>query len=118
VVLYVVPEHLPGEFSQIGLILREKQLVEQAREALPAFCRSNFPADCTWEDRVETGFPPWTICNVARELPANLIVISSHGHSGLKRVLLGSVAERVAQHAPCAVLVVRNASSPADPGFS
>ena len=37
----------------------------------------------------------------------DLVVMGTHGRTGLKRVLIGSVAERVVRHAPCAVLVVR-----------
>ncbi len=45
----------------------------------------------------------------ARDEKSDLIVIGTHGRSGLKHVLIGSVAERVVRHAPCAVLVVRDA---------
>lgn len=45
--------------------------------------------------------------NAAKEWPADLIVIGSHGRGGVKRALLGSVAEGVMRHAPCPVLVVR-----------
>jgi nucleotide-binding universal stress UspA family protein len=44
---------------------------------------------------------------MARESNFDLIILSTHGHTGLKHVLLGSVAEDVVQHAPCPVLVVR-----------
>lgn len=47
------------------------------------------------------------ICRLAEEIGAQLIVISTHGRTGLKRVFLGSTTERVVQHAPCPVLVVR-----------
>jgi universal stress protein A len=47
------------------------------------------------------------ITSVARSLKADLIVISTHGRTGLTHALLGSTAERVVQHAPCPVLVVR-----------
>lgn len=43
----------------------------------------------------------------AREPPYDLIVVGTHGTSGIKHVLLGSVAERVLRHAPCPVLAVR-----------
>jgi nucleotide-binding universal stress UspA family protein len=45
--------------------------------------------------------------NAAKEWPADVIVIGSHGRAGVTRVLLGSVAEAVMRHAPCPVLVVR-----------
>jgi nucleotide-binding universal stress UspA family protein len=44
---------------------------------------------------------------VAKTVNADVIVISTHGRTGLKHVLLGSVAEHVIRHAPCPVLVVR-----------
>lgn len=49
------------------------------------------------------------ICKAARELRSDLVIIATHGHTGLKHVLLGSTAERVVRHAPCPVLVVREA---------
>lgn len=47
------------------------------------------------------------ICALAQELAADVIVLASHGRSGLGRVLLGSVAESVLRHAPVPTLVVR-----------
>lgn len=47
------------------------------------------------------------VCRLAEKLPADLIVIPTHGRTGLKHVFLGSTAERVVQHAPCPVLVTR-----------
>jgi len=47
-----------------------------------------------------------SICDAAREQHADLIVMGTHGATGLTRVVLGSTAERVVQHASCAVLVV------------
>ena len=47
------------------------------------------------------------ICRVAQNIPADLIVMPTHGRTGLKHVFLGSTAERVVQHSPCPVFVVR-----------
>jgi len=47
------------------------------------------------------------IANTARNLQTDLIIISTHGYTGLKHALLGSTTERVVRHAPCPVLVVR-----------
>ena len=47
------------------------------------------------------------IIRLAREIDADLIVLSTRGHSGLKHLLLGSTAERVVRNAPCPVLVAR-----------
>lgn len=55
-----------------------------------------------------TGAPAFDdICRLARELPADLIVMPTHGRTGLKHVFLGSTAERIVQHSPCPVLVLR-----------
>jgi len=57
--------------------------------------------------RAMGGVPFEEIANVAREEHAEMIVIGTHGRSGLNRVLLGSVAEHVIRLAPCPVLTVR-----------
>lgn len=56
---------------------------------------------------------PWErIVAAAREDPRiDLIIVGSHGRTGLKRALIGSVAERVVRHAPCSVAVVRPRST-------
>jgi nucleotide-binding universal stress UspA family protein len=56
---------------------------------------------------VRTGSPAQEIIAIAERVPADMIVISTHGRTGLKHALLGSVTERVVRHAPCPVLVVR-----------
>jgi nucleotide-binding universal stress UspA family protein len=47
------------------------------------------------------------VCDLARELKADLIVLATRGNTGLTRVLLGSTAEKIVQFAPCPVLVTR-----------
>jgi nucleotide-binding universal stress UspA family protein len=59
------------------------------------------------ESTVRIGDPGWEVAEYAKEVGGELIVIPSHGYHGLKRVVLGSVAERVIRHANCAVLVLR-----------
>jgi nucleotide-binding universal stress UspA family protein len=60
------------------------------------------------EALVEVGEPGPTICSVAGRDAVDVIVIGSHGHGWLQRVLIGSVSKHVLQHAPCPVLVVRD----------
>jgi universal stress protein A len=57
---------------------------------------------------VRHGRPFNEISDAARTLKVDLIVIATHGYTGLKHTFLGSTAERVARHAPCPVLVVRS----------
>lgn len=57
--------------------------------------------------------PSIEICKVAEETSASMIVVGSHGRTGLLRRLLGSVAEATVRHAPCSVYVVREQPAPA-----
>ena len=47
------------------------------------------------------------VIEIAREQKADLIILATHGYTGIKHVLLGSVAEKIVRHAPCPVLSVR-----------
>jgi nucleotide-binding universal stress UspA family protein len=59
------------------------------------------------ETKVREGIPFREIVAYARTAGSDLIVMGTHGRSGLKHALLGSVAEKVVRKAPCAVLTVR-----------
>ena len=57
---------------------------------------------------VLTGAPPFDeICRIAQAIPADLIIMPTHGRTGLKHVFLGSTAERIVQHSSCPVFVTR-----------
>jgi nucleotide-binding universal stress UspA family protein len=60
------------------------------------------------EHRLVTGDPVTEILRAARETKAQVIVLATHGRSGVKRVLMGSVAEQVVRLAPCPVVTVNN----------
>jgi nucleotide-binding universal stress UspA family protein len=66
--------------------------------------------DAQVDKRIEVGDVASTICRVADEVGVDVIVLGSHGRSGLKRLFLGSVSEHVVRHAPCPVLVVRDSN--------
>ena len=59
------------------------------------------------ESHLRDGPPDAAIDELARELRSDLIVMATRGNTGLKHVLLGSVAERTLRHAPCPVLTVK-----------
>ena len=59
------------------------------------------------ETRVVTGAPSREIVRIARESDADLVVIGTHGRTGLRHVFLGSVAENVVRLCPCPVLTLR-----------
>jgi nucleotide-binding universal stress UspA family protein len=82
---------------------RNRQLAEQLKSIAKRAGLS--PQEQT---HLRTGAAPfYEICKLAQEIPADLIVTPTHGHTGLKHVFLGSTAERVVQHSPCPVFVVR-----------
>jgi len=64
-------------------------------------------ANLRLERRVEQGIPVSEILRVAQETKADLIVMGTHGRTGLRRLLMGSVAEQVVRRAPCPVLTVK-----------
>jgi nucleotide-binding universal stress UspA family protein len=79
-------------------------LTRQARERLAA-------SGLSVETAVREGDARTTIIDVADEWQADLIVVGSHGRTGLKRLFLGSVAQSVVAHAHCSVEVVRRRPS-------
>lgn len=84
-----------------------ERLEESAARDLPAFSKSEELAGLEVEDLMAHGEPAAEIVRVAEERGAGLIVISSHGRTGLGRILFGSTAESVVRHARCPVLVVK-----------
>lgn len=64
------------------------------------------------EVAIRHGDPRTEIVDEAAEWEADLVVVGSHGHTGLTRLLLGSVAQAVVAHAPCSVEVVRRRRAP------
>jgi nucleotide-binding universal stress UspA family protein len=66
---------------------------------------------------VLSGAPPFDeICRLAQTIPADLVVMPTHGRTGLKHVFLGSTAERIVQHSSCPVLVTRGKALHANNG--
>ena len=59
------------------------------------------------ESHIEQGYPPDVLIDYAAEHDIDLIVMGSHGRTGVKRMVLGSVTEAVMRAAPCPVLVVK-----------
>lgn len=56
---------------------------------------------------IESGKPSQVIVEIARANQVNMIIMGTHGHSGIPHMMLGSVADKVLRLAPCPVLVVR-----------
>jgi nucleotide-binding universal stress UspA family protein len=79
---------------------------DAARLTEEAFHLLEAPNDSSVELRTMTGDPAVVLVEVAREVAADLLVVGRRGGDFVVRTLLGSVAQRVVQQAPCDVLVV------------
>jgi universal stress protein A len=96
---------IPGGEHYLTMDLNN--MVEAARKELAVLAANRVSSTVRGRTLVVQGNPYAEITSAARRLKVDLIVISTHGYSGLKRMFIGSVAERVVRHAPCAVLTVR-----------
>jgi nucleotide-binding universal stress UspA family protein len=94
-------------FSAETIEAERQQLVQVADELTTRFANWLCSSGLTAEKKVRAGDPKTVIIDEAQEWGADLIVVGSHGHTGIKKWLLGSVAQSVVSHAPCSVYVVR-----------
>ncbi len=85
----------------------ESDLLDLCEQNLEKIRAEHIDAAIKVETVVREGPPFLEIVRCAKERSADLIVIATHGHTGLKHVLLGSTAEKVVREAPCPVLTVR-----------
>lgn len=81
---------------------------EKAKADLAAYVNEKIPGDLKPTTFIADGRHYEEIVRRAREINADLIVISSHHREGLDGILLGSCAQRVVEHARCSVMVVRS----------
>jgi nucleotide-binding universal stress UspA family protein len=101
-----VPEHLTSAAEEFETLVREsasadRNALEELRERLDG-------QGVEISHALVEGFPDVGICDTAKQVDADLVVTGTHGRTGLKRFLLGSVAERVVRMAETSVLVSRN----------
>lgn len=114
ILLHVVePVFVPESMMMTAPELPElgATLVTTAREKLARLGEQAVPAGIKVHTIVRVGRPYQEIIDAARTEDADLIVIATHGYTGLKHVFLGSTAERVVRHSPCPVLTVRQPES-------
>ncbi|HEY7187575.1 MAG TPA: universal stress protein [Vicinamibacterales bacterium] len=99
---------VPGQYvdaeTMLALQNRARELSRQQLAALAARART---AGVRVSVLLREGDPPDQIIRAARSTKADLIVMGTHGRRGLRKLLLGSVAERVVAAAPCPVVTVR-----------
>ena len=92
-----------------------EQQARAAEERLEEICGQVAADGIKCRTLVEFGAPYQAIVDAAKKVDANLIVMSTHGRTGLAHVLFGSVAERVVQYASCPILLLRSPDKAAKP---
>ena len=116
VVLCHVVDDAPLTYGYIGVAVPTQdmlaRLAQGAEKDLREFKPKTSKPDVLLERRVVHGNPYLEIVRLAEEESVDLIVLGTHGRSGLKHFLIGSVAEKVLRKAPCPVLVVREKGVP------
>lgn len=89
----------------------QKQLRNQSEETLKEMVKNTVPDGVTAHAKTMVGEPPYEIVDLAEKEEVDLIVISTHGKRGWKRMLFGSTAEKVVRLAPCPVLTIQQPES-------
>jgi len=110
IVLHVVePIVYPADFSfgQVSIPAMEEEIRKHSEEQLNELVTKEISADIKTNTLIRVGKPFIEIVDVAKSENADLIVISSHGRTGMDHVLFGSTADKVVRKAPCPVLTVR-----------
>jgi len=106
--LNVVEPVATPDFAYYPLLVESDKVKKLAEARLESLCsQMSIPRGLLDQTLVRYGTPFAEICDAARTSKTDLIILTTHGHTGLKHVLLGSTAERVVRHAPCPVLTVR-----------
>ena len=108
--IYVVePVIYPPDFSmgQIAIPSVVLEMDKRAVDELNKLAQQEIPAEIKVKSVVKTGKPFLEIIETAQEEDVDLIIIATHGHTGVEHILFGSTAEKVVRKAPCPVLTLR-----------
>jgi nucleotide-binding universal stress UspA family protein len=110
ILLHVVePAIYPADFNfgQVGIPAIEDELRSKANEELQKLVDQEVKRRARSSVLIKVGKPFLEIITTARDERIDLIIMATHGHSGIEHILFGSTAERVVRKAHCPVLTVR-----------
>lgn len=110
ILVYVIePVIYPPDFSmgQIAIPTPGLEMDKRANEELKKLAENEIPSGLKVKKIIKTGKPFVEIIETATEEDADIIIIATHGHTGVEHILFGSTAEKVVRKAPCPVLTLR-----------
>jgi len=108
--IYVIePVIYPADFSmgQVAIPSMDTNIQSRAEEELNNLAKNYVDPSIKVEIIIKTGKPFVEINETAKEKDIDLIIIATHGHTGVEHLLFGSTAEKVVRKAPCPVLTLR-----------
>lgn len=110
--LYVVSDNIgmySVEMEMVGAASFAYNVIEAEKQATQRLAElpGEIGRDCRIVRATEVGIPSLDVTRYAKEKDIDLIVVSTHGYTGLTHFLMGSVAESIVRHAPCPVLTIR-----------
>ena len=85
----------------------EKEIEEGAEKMMEKFCQTKMADFTNYKTAIITGVPYEEIIKKAEEIGTSLVVLGTHGRTGLDHIIFGSTAERVVRSASCPVLTIR-----------
>ncbi len=94
--------------AEVPVTLPEPELIEAAKAGLRRLIADHFDGDSTIKSDAFFGGASTSVAEYAKRENIDLIVVSTHGRTGLQHVLIGSTAEQIVRYAPCPVLTVKN----------
>ena len=102
------PASMEGYTTEPQVRAKILRATEESSEILlKQFCREVIPSHIKVRYHVRKGDPFENILEGAEDFLIDLIVLATHGRTGIKRLVIGNVAEKVVRHAPCPVLTLK-----------
>ncbi len=110
ILVYVIePLVYPADLSMGQMVIpqAEVDLDKKSKNELEMLAKKEIGSALNYKTIVKTGKPFIEIIEIATEFDIDLIIISTHGHTGVEHLLFGSTSEKVVRKAPCPVLTLR-----------
>jgi nucleotide-binding universal stress UspA family protein len=107
-VIHVIPPPVSPDVSvMMPIVVSEPELIQACRSGMEKYLAEHMAGFTNLVCEAFLGNPWRGVCEYAERKGIDLVVIATHGRTGLQHALIGSTAEKIVRHAPCPVLVVK-----------